>query len=146
MPKQNSRLGFSLRNFQFVKSDRYHDSLSSNGINLFLERLGTHGRKLQRGRGRFDFYVEKITLVWQRDRRYDGSRGGCRDKVADREEGGTGEAAAETRSASTASTGKCKISYSLAHISGISYRFVDIIMSASQWAAILLQHCYVATL
>ena len=91
-------------------------SLSRNGINLFLERLRTHGRKLQRGRGRFDYYVEKITLVWQCDRRYDGSRGDCRDKVADREEGGTGEAAAETRSASTASTGECEISCSLAHI------------------------------
>lgn len=61
-----------------------------NGINLLPERLGTPGRKLQRGGGGVGFYVEKkITLVRQHARRYDGSRGGCRDKVADREEGGT---------------------------------------------------------
>lgn len=48
----------------------------------------------------------------QRARRCDGSRGCCRDKVADREEGGTGEAAAETRSASTAGTGECETPYS----------------------------------
>lgn len=57
----------------------------------------------------------------QRARRYNGSRGGCRDKVADREEGGTGEAAAETRSASTAGAGECEISWARP---GMIYRFI----------------------
>lgn len=78
-----------------------------DGTNLPSERFGTPGRELQRGGGRTESYVEKITFV-QRIRRWDDSRDGCRDKVADQEEGGTGEAAAETRSASTASSSKCR--------------------------------------
>lgn len=86
-----------------------------NGINSLPERLGAHGRELQRGRGGVDFHIEKITLV-QRARRYDGSRGGRRDKVADREEGRTREAATETRSTSTTGTGECEKSYSVTRI------------------------------
>lgn len=84
----------------------------------------------------------------QRARRYDGSRGCCRDKVADREEGGTGEAAAETRSASTASTGECEISYgdTLARTPPrMIYRFVDTINGVAM-RRYLLQHCYVVML
>lgn len=80
----------------------------------------------------------------QRTRRYDDSRGGCRDKVADREEGGTGEAAAETRSASTASTGECEIPYSdilACTQSGMIYRFVDTINGDEALLYYMLLRC-----
>lgn len=101
-----------------------------NEINSLPERLGAHGGELQRGRGGVDFHIEKIILVRQRARRYDGSRGGRRDKVSDREEGRAREAATETRSTSTTGTGECEkhfIATSCVTRNDIKmiYRFVD---------------------